>query len=351
MISFAVSVPIGAYHPFLPYCLKSLRAQSVPVQIALLDASGDPRVKALADLHDDIIVYRRHGPDAGQSAGIVEGWENIDGEILAWLNADDVLFPNAFESAVPLFEMGADVVCAHSVVTDETGATTGYHWGVEVPGPNLLKSNVISQPSCFFRRDACRQAGGLNQDLHYTMDWDLWIRLYRNNADFHFVDDTFSQVMWGRKTKTASFNRLRRDEIRDILSLYTDAEERTKILKAFARESRIDRLPVSYARTLAGRFLAKGRPVVHGFSGTGEVSSSAEIPIVHYLDHEVRGIQVKFSDASAIEKVWMDGEVCDIQKHRGALLIDAPIPHSTVANLKFQIKSNNSSRFIKAQWV
>ncbi len=351
MTSFAVSVPVGAYHPFLPFCLKSLKAQSVPVQIALLDASGDSRVKALADLHSDAIVYRRHGPDDGQSAAIVEGWENVDGEILAWLNADDVLFPHAFERAVPIFERGADVVCAHSVVTDEAGATTGYHWGVGTPGPSLLKSNVISQPSCFFRRDVCQQIGGLDEDLHYTMDWDLWIRLYQSEADFHFVDDTFSQVMWGRKTKTASFNRFRRDEIREILSKYTEDEEQSHILNAFARESWIDRLPIAYARAVAGRFLARGRPLVRGFSGIGEISSGAGIPLVHYLGHPVCGIKIKLSNASAVEKVWMDGEVCDVQMLRGALLIDAPISPSTVTILKFQLKSDKSSRFIKAEWV
>ena len=351
MISFAVSIPVGAYHPFLPFCLKSLLAQSVPVEIALLDASGDPRVRALADRYDDAISYRRHGPDAGQSAAIIEGWKNTEGAVLAWLNADDILFPHAFERAVREFEDGADLVCAHSVVINDAGATTGYHWGVEKPGPNLLKSNVISQPSCFFRRNVCDSVGGLNQDLHYTMDWDLWVRLYESRASFRFVDDTFSQVMWGRKTKTASFNQNRRNEIRDVLSKYAPAAERAQILDAFARESRIDRLPMAFARTVAGRFLARGRPVVRGISGIGEISSSAEIPLVHYLDHAVQGTIVRLSSLSSVEKVWMNGAVCDAKPRRGALLIDATIPPSTVTKLRIEMKPEQSSRFIKAEWL
>lgn len=351
MISFAVSIPVGAYHPFLPFCLKSVLAQSVPVEIALLDASGDPRVRTLADQHADAITYRRHGPDAGQSAAIIEGWDNIGGDVLAWLNADDILFPHAFERAFREFECGGDVVCAHSVVTNEAGATTGYHWGVEEPGPNLLKSNVISQPSCFFRRDAYESVGGLNRELHYTMDWDLWIRLYQNRANFRFVDDTFSQVMWGRKTKTASFGQRRRDEIRDLLSRYAPAEERVQILNAFARESRIDRLPTAIARTLAGRFLARGRPEVRGFSGIGEISSSAEIPLVHYLDHSVQGIIVRMSDTSSVEKIRINDEVCATKARRGALVINTTIPPSNMIDLRIDIKPKQSARFIKAEWV
>lgn len=351
MITFAVSIPVGAYHPFLPFCLKSLLAQSAPVRIALLDASGDPRVKALADRYDDAITYRRHGPDEGQSAAIIEGWQSVEGEVLAWLNADDILFPHAFETATSIFEDGADLVCAHSVITNEAGATTGFHWGVEEPGPNLLKSNVISQPSCFFRRESCERIGGLDRDLHYTMDWDLWIRLYTNQAKIHFLDETFSQVMWGRQTKTASFNQRRRDEIQEILSKYAPAEDRARSLNAFSRESRIDRLPLAYVRTIAGRFLARGRPVVRGFSGIGEISTGAEIPLVHYHDHTTRGIKVSLSNVSAIDQVLLDGEICDAQARRGDLTIDVATGPATVTTLRFEMKPNKSTRFIKAEWI
>ena len=97
--TFCISVPIGAYHPFLETCLKSLAAQEAPVQIALLDASGDDRVRAVAEKHDHLFAYCRHGPDGGQSDAIIEGWRNTDGGILGWLNADDFLLPGAFARA------------------------------------------------------------------------------------------------------------------------------------------------------------------------------------------------------------------------------------------------------------
>ena len=71
--SFSISVPIGAWHPLLPDCLESLAIQTPRPNVALLDASGDPRVAQAAERYDDLIVYRRHGPDKGQSDAILEG--------------------------------------------------------------------------------------------------------------------------------------------------------------------------------------------------------------------------------------------------------------------------------------
>ncbi len=215
---FSIAMPIGSFHPFLADSLASLLAQKAKLNIAFLDASGDPRVKALADRFDDRLHYRRHGPDGGQSDAILEGWKHAPGDVLGWLNADDILYPDALEKALERFqrEPELDVVYGHSAILDEHGRMTGYHWAVEPPGPRLLEAGIVSQPSCFFRRDAYERAGGLNADLHYTMDWDLWIRLYKSGAKFGFTDDVMSMVLWGDDTKTSSFNIERRRELRAI---------------------------------------------------------------------------------------------------------------------------------------
>ena len=216
---FVISIPIGAYHPLLQDCLRSLAVQSPRPRVALMDASGDARVKALADAFDDLIVYRRHGPDKGQSDAIVEGWSKVDGEILGWLNADDALYPDALRFAAARFDAapGLEVVCGHSVIINDEEAVTGYHWAVEPPSEALLRGDTISQPSCFFRRSVYDRVGGLNADLHYTMDWDLWVRFWRAGASFDFIDEVLSRVLWTADAKTGGFNKRRREELGRIL--------------------------------------------------------------------------------------------------------------------------------------
>lgn len=351
MSSFAFSIPVGAYHPFLDYCLRSLLAQEPPVEIALLDASGDPRVRRLADQYERGLTYRRHAPDAGQSAAIIEGWNNTHGEILGWLNADDFLFPQALSTAACLFETGADLVFANSLVSDESGAITGYHWGVEPPSPSLLKSNIISQPSCFFLREAVDKVGGLRADLHYTMDWDLWIRLFESGASFVHSEETFSQVMWGRKTKTASFNKQRRSELDAILRKYATPKERSMILQAFARESRIDRLPLPMLRAFAARRLAQGRPTVRGLSGIGQICSEANFSFAHYHDAPTRGIRFDFADSEPIESIRLNDVVQSVDWEGSSLILHERVAPAKTIHVSVKIKPGQVGQFLKATWI
>ena len=351
MTSYAFSIPVGTYHPFLVFCLRSLLAQQMPMEIALLDGSGDPRVRKIADEYDWGISYRRHAPDAGQSAAIIEGWKNIRGDVLGWLNADDFLFPQALKRAAAMFDAGADLVCANSTVSDEAGAFIGYHWGVQPPGPNLLKSNIISQPSCFFLRDAVEKAGGLRADLHYTMDWDLWIRLYENGATFKYSEDAFSQVMWGSRTKTASFNKQRRDEIRAILQKYAPPSERRRILKAFARESRIDRLPIQSLRAFAARKFAKGRPSIRGLSGAGEILSEASLELLHYHEQSMSGIKIEMADLSSVESVCVNGVDQVMERQGKSLTVRERFPAATTIDVSLRMKPNRAGQFLKASWL
>lgn len=232
--SFGFSLPIGRWHPFLPAMLQSLRLQTRPVRLALLDASGDPRVTGAADASGLDFAYRRHGPDAGQSAAIAEGWARLETDALGWLNADDLLMPDALSRAAAAFEADPDVDVVHgeSAILDGAGATIGLHGQTGAVGPDLLRSNCISQPSCFVRRAAIEAVGGVDASLHYTMDWDLWVRLYRNGAVFRRLDAALSAVCWEVGTKTSELSPRRLREIGSLAARHAG--------------------PVNAAKTLAG---------------------------------------------------------------------------------------------------
>lgn len=212
---FSIAVPVGAWHPFLPAALESLASQVPQPEIALLDASGDRRVVEAADASGLEFAYRRHGPDAGQSDAIAEGWAHTTAPVLGWLNADDRLTEGALTAAATAFEADPDlaVFFGESEFTDETGAITGRHENVAPLSNLLFRSNTISQPSCFAKRDWIERVGGINQSLHYTMDWDLWLRLYLAGAKFEHSDLILSQVFMGPGTKTNQVNLTRLGEV------------------------------------------------------------------------------------------------------------------------------------------
>lgn len=212
-LRFACAVPVGEWHPFIPAALESLATQDVPLEVALLDASGDARVAKAADASGIDFAYRRSGPDNGQAAAIAEGWRETGGDIVFWLNADDRLLPGALKSVAEAFNRLSEpmVVFGGSVFIDADERRTGHHDQVAGASDLLLRSNTLSQPSCFVHRDAVERAGGLDETLHYAMDWDLWVRLYLAGERFEHVNAELSAIYMGAGTKTEvlSVKRLR----------------------------------------------------------------------------------------------------------------------------------------------
>lgn len=212
---FALSLPIGHWHPLLPASLASLASQAAHLEIALMDASGDDRVcEALAasglDFH-----YFHAGPDGGQAAAIARGWKETNADILGWLNVDDQLAEGALRRVANIFDSDETigVVFGDSEFVDGTGKVTGKHDQVSEISDLIYRSNTISQPSCFIRREHLDAIGGINPSLIYTMDWDLWMRLYAHGARFHYVPEILSRVYMGNGTKTSELSVTRLLEI------------------------------------------------------------------------------------------------------------------------------------------
>lgn len=286
-MQYSISVPIGAWNDLLPETIRSLARQSADVQIALLDASNDARVASVADEFDHLLAYRRHGPDLGQSDAILEGWQNTDGDILGWLNADDSLFPRAMQLASDrlLQDPTLDVVYGHSSIIDGEGRLLGYHHNVAPPSDFLYESCIISQPSCFFRREAYDRVGGLNRDLHYVMDWDLWLRLYSDEAKFGFINEPMSRVLWDERTKSASFNVKRRSELKSLIETYAPAGKRNEILRAYAIHAYADMIWPTPLKNRVLRHLRRSGPKVFGLRADGCLLPTTDLHLVHYQEH------------------------------------------------------------------
>ena len=205
-MQFSIAIPVFGQAGFLPSALESIRVQAQDVQLAVMDATPDDSVQKVLENYRDLTGYRRHGPDEGQTSAIQEGWDHTDAEIVAWLCADDYFFPDTLDAVKRIFisHPDVDVVYGDSVFVDETGHFLGYFPEINNDISSILKSNCISQPSCFVRRTAFEAIGRLDAQLHYIMDWDLWTRLYRSGAKFYYLNKPLSVVRMYEGTKTSS---------------------------------------------------------------------------------------------------------------------------------------------------
>ena len=349
--TFAISVPIGAYHPLLPDCLKSLAIQTPRPQVAVLDASGDPRVAEAVDQFSDLVAYRRAGPDGGQSDAIIEGWDNLSGDILGWLNADDALYPGALAEAAEKFANApeTDLFYGHSTIIDDDNIIEGYHWAVEPPSEMILAGDIISQPSCFFRRSKLDEIGGLNRDLHYTMDWDIWVRFWRAGATFAYTDNVLSRVLWSKDAKTGGFNRRRREELERIIGANASLSRRLKSRFGFALHHALEYLApdavADFLRSAPGRTLR----AINGLDRNGGFSGEAFLPLMHYGDAPMTKLEVKLRCQSPVT-ISAAGAELDVHASGTHLLVfDNPVPAGEILQLRLTAK-DGAARFLGAAW-
>ena len=204
---------------FLPHTLESIRCQPAEIELAVLDATPDESVQKVLSTYRDMIDYAYHRKDDGQAAAIQEGWEKTSGEIVSWINADDYLFPDGLTKVEEIFlnNPDIDVVYGHAAYLSADGNFETYFPAISEDIALLKRGCIICQPSCFVRRAAMERVGGLNTTLHYTMDWDFWLRLYHANCSFYFLNELISAVRVYPDTKTLSGSAQREREIKDIL--------------------------------------------------------------------------------------------------------------------------------------
>ena len=102
------------------------------------------------------------------------------GEILGWVNSDDLYLAGAVQQAVAILEQNADVGFVFGDVKsiDENTQTTNImrygNWKLE---ELLMQFNIIGQPGVFFRKDLWERVGGLDLNYHFLLDHHLWLRL------------------------------------------------------------------------------------------------------------------------------------------------------------------------------
>lgn len=120
-------------------------------------------------------------PDRGQSDAIGKGFRMTGGQICSWLNSDDTLLPGALGNVLETFRRNpeAGLVYGNVHFTDASGAIVSEVETGQTDYEGLASLNLICQPAAFFRREAWDAVGGLDEDLRYAMDHDLWIRMAR----------------------------------------------------------------------------------------------------------------------------------------------------------------------------
>lgn len=209
---------------FIRHAIESVLSQSYPhVDYLVVDGGSTDETLDVLRSYGERVRWISES-DAGQSDAINKGFRKTRGEVLAWLNADDVLFPGAIESAVDELNRFPEtgLVYGRGALLDEQGDETGPFAGIEPFNlwRLLYGLDYILQPATFFRRDAFEAAGELDLNLHYAMDWDLWLRLAAL-AEVRFLDRILAGSREYGDTKTATGGWKRIGELKRLVKHHT----------------------------------------------------------------------------------------------------------------------------------
>ena len=165
---------------FLERTIRSVLDQEYPrLEYIVMDGGSTDGSLEIIERHADRLAYWTSGPDGGQAAAINTGWRRATGEVVAWLNSDDFYLPGSLLEIGEAFAAHREASLIYGLTrrVDADGKPMGtvgsaYSWRTM-----LFSHQVIPQPSAFFRRSAVDAVGLLDESLHYSMDYDFFLRL------------------------------------------------------------------------------------------------------------------------------------------------------------------------------
>jgi len=204
-----IVVPSFNQGRFLDEALTSIFEQRLPLEVFIMDGgSTDNSVEIIRKWEARLAGWRSH-PDDGQAAAINEGIARGQAPYVCWLNSDDWLLPNGLKGL--LNELKADPVtpavygrCWNLV--DKTGRRYPV-WVEPFSARRLAFRCIVSQPATLIRRSVWEAVGGVDRDLHLSMDYDLWWRIYKKFGPLQFVDEYVAVNRIHEQTKTKKHRR------------------------------------------------------------------------------------------------------------------------------------------------
>lgn len=167
---------------FLEHTLQTVLGQDYPrIEYFVIDGGSQDGSVEIIQKYASRLAGWVSERDSGQAEAINKGMQRANGDIVAWLNSDDLYLPGAVRQAVAALQAHAELgfVFGNALTIDPYGQPlnplTFGDWGLK----ELMGFRIICQPAVFMRRQVLEKAGYLKMDFHYMLDHHLWLRMAR----------------------------------------------------------------------------------------------------------------------------------------------------------------------------
>ena len=257
-----LAVPVFNAQEFLPATLESLNAQGPALRWWLQDGASKDRTAEIAR------SFAREGdtvcsePDAGQTDAINRAFRKMGGDIVGFINGDDLLAPGAAQRVLDFFREHPDIDLAYGQVEwiDRDGNPSGIHTGRIGSLPEMLdiynvwwRQRQWVQPEVFFRRTLWEKVNGFDTRWNLAFDYDFWVRCIIAGARTAHIPEVLARFRIHSAQKSNASEKAA-DEIRAIVRQHLDAHPPIGLWKKFTLRAHL-----SYDIYQLGRNVPAGR--------------------------------------------------------------------------------------------
>lgn len=223
MYRVSIIAPVYNSAEYIEESIQTVLNQTYPnIEYIIMDAGSTDGTLEITQRYADRLTIISE-PDNGQSDAINKGWKRATGDILAWLNGDDLYYPDTVEKAVTFLQEHPETmwVYGNAQFLYEDGTPGNFHYPI-LPWDYeklLTFGCYISQPSVFLRKEVIERFGYLDESLHFGMDYEYWLRIGKVFPPVH-VPAVRAKVKIFRDTKSRSGSYKRINELEQMLKKY-----------------------------------------------------------------------------------------------------------------------------------
>ncbi len=189
-----LSIVIPSYNqaPFIRATLDSVLSQSCPdIEVLVFDGGSEDGTIPILESYGEKIEWISQ-KDGGQADAINQGLRCATGDILTYLNSDDVHLPDALKTVTNHFEAHPECVALYGDAwhLHEDGSIMESYYTEPWSYPRLFDVCYLCQPAVFWRHEVTERFGFFDDTLRYAPDYDYWLRVGRE-IDFFYLEGAY----------------------------------------------------------------------------------------------------------------------------------------------------------------
>ncbi|MFN5134080.1 MAG: glycosyltransferase family 2 protein [Chitinophagaceae bacterium] len=209
MLKLSIVTPSFNQGHFLEETITSVLDQKYPnLEYIIIDGGSTDNSVEIIKKYEQHLTYWVSEEDNGQANAINKGLQHCTGEIFNWLNSDDYLEPGALHKIAEAFtDEKVNMVAGKVRNFSSTSEELIQNQKLSAKGLMCWEQDVkFVQPGVWMRRAFIELCGGIDEQLHYAFDWDLYIRYLYHFPEVKEINELLVHFRLHESSKTQSLS-------------------------------------------------------------------------------------------------------------------------------------------------